>query len=145
MKKSLATLAALSLALSLGLAADAEAGKKGRNIATGIIIGIGAATLFGAAAQAAADAEEYDSYGYIDDFNPRQNAVAACLHRAHRVLRQRGAEGTELRAVREAVPVGSASIRVSLSLWAYYDGDPDRVNVQCRVFRDRVTKISVRG
>lgn len=145
MSKTIATLAALSLAFSLGLSDAAEAGKKGRNIATGIIIGIGAATLFGAAAQAAADREDYDSYGYIDDYDPRQNAVAACLHRAHRTLRNRGAEGTELRSVREARPVGSASIQVRLSLWAYYDGDPDRVNVTCRVFRDRVSRIQISG
>ncbi len=145
MKKALATVSALALALSLGLGSAAEAGKKTRNVATGIIIGAGIATLFGAAAQAAQDAEEYDEYGYIDEYDPRQNAVAACLHKAHRALRQRGAEGTELRAVREARPVGSASIRVSLSLWAYYDGDPDRVNVTCRVFRDRVSRIQISG
>lgn len=145
MKRTISTLAALSLALSLGLGPAAEAGKKTRNVATGIIIGAGIATLFGAAAQAAQEADDYEEYDYVDDYDPRQNAVAACLHKAHRTLRQRGAEGTELRAVREARPVGSASIRVSLSLWAYYDGDPDRVNVTCRVFRDRVSRIQISG
>lgn len=143
--KTVTALAAAILALGIAGSPEAEAGKKGRNIATGIIVGIGAATLLGAAAQAAREDQQDEYYSYDDDYDPRQNAVAACLHRAHRALRSRGAEGTELRRVRDATEVGEESVRVSLSLNAYYDGEPDRVNVQCRVFRDQVTRFRISG
>jgi hypothetical protein len=145
MKHILATISAAALIASLGLTTEAEAGKKTRNIVTGIVIGAGAAAVLGAAANAAEESADAPSYAYDDEYDPRQNAVAACLHRSYRVLRSRGVEGTELDSVRNVRPVGSGSIRVDLVLTTYdEDGLEDGADVTCRVFRDRVTRISIR-
>jgi hypothetical protein len=145
MKKALAVLSTAALAVTLGLSAPAEAGKKTRNIVTGIVIGAGAAAVLGAAANAAEESADDPSYAYDDQYDPRQNAIAACLNRAHRILRSRGSEGTELRRVRNVSPVGSSSIRVDLALISYDEfDDPEPSDVTCRVFRDEVRRISIR-
>ncbi len=145
MKHILATISAAALIASLGLTTEAEAGKKTRNIVTGIVIGAGAAAVLGAAANAAEESADDPSYAYDEDFNPRQNAIAACLNRSYRVLRGRGIEGTELDEVLGVRPIGSGSLKVDLSLTTYdEDGEENGADVSCRVFRDRVTRISIR-
>jgi hypothetical protein len=141
MKRIMAT--ALAGAMAIGVFASAEAEAKKKRLAEGIIIGIGIATLFGAAAAAADQNRGRVRYSYRNDIDPRDNAVAACLHRAHRVVRREGGEGTELRRVRNVSRVGSASWRVEMQVYAYFDGEPDRYNVTCRVFRDRVTRFGL--
>jgi hypothetical protein len=145
MKKAFAILSATAVVAALGMSAPAEAGKKTRNIVTGIVIGAGAAAILGAAANAAENSADVGYYAYDDDYDPRQNAVAACIHRTHRVLRGRGIEGVEVDGVRGVRPVGSRSLLVNLAVTTYdEDGFEDPANVTCRVTRDRVTRISIR-
>jgi hypothetical protein len=144
MKRALALATALVIASAIPMSEPAEACKKARRIIAGIIIGAGAATVLGAAAGAAERSDSDPVYAYDDDYDPEQNAVAACLHRAYRVLRADGSEGTELRRVRRVRPIGDATYRVDLSLIAYNDGYPDRAEASCRVEDERVTRISIR-
>jgi hypothetical protein len=144
MTRTLATISAIALIASLGMSAPADAGRKTKNIVTGIIIGAGAAALLGAAANSAQAAEDDPVYAYDDNYDPEQNAVAACLHRAYRELVDEGSEGTELRRVRRVRPIGSESFSVDLSLVSYNDGIPDPAEASCRVVQERVTRISIR-
>jgi hypothetical protein len=144
MKQALALFVAAAMLSAIPLSAPAEAGKKTRNIVTGIIIGAGAAAVLGSAANAAEQAEEDPVYAYDNDYDPEQNAINACLHRAYRDLRDEGSEGTELRRVRRIRPIGDDAYRVDLSLIAYNDGEPDRAEASCRVVDERVTRISIR-
>jgi hypothetical protein len=141
MKKFVVT--ALALSLSFGAFAGAEAEAKRKRVAEGIIIGIGIAALVGAASAAAQEGAGNPSYAYDDDYDPRENAVAACLHRANRVVRQNGGDGIELRRVLRVGRIGSSSWRVDLQALGYYDDDVDRHSISCRVFQGRVTKFGM--
>jgi hypothetical protein len=143
MQKTFVMISTIAFALSLGLSTEADAGKKTRNIVTGIVIGAGAAALLGAAANSAQAAEDDPVYAYDDNFDPEQNAIAACLHRSYRELLDEGAEGTELRRVRRVRPIGPDSYRVDLSLVSYNDGVADPALASCRVVNERVTRISI--
>ncbi len=141
MRRYFTIAASVLLVFALSGAGDAEAKRK--RVAEGIIIGIGIAALVGAAAAAAQDSEDANVYAYRDSYDPRENAVAACLHRTNRVVRANGGEGVELRRVLRVARVGSGSWRVDLQARGYYDGDIDRVTVNCRVFRNQVTRFNM--
>ncbi len=134
---------ALAASLAFGAFAGVEAEAKRKRLAEGIVIGIGIAALVGAASAAAQDSESRVTYEYDDDYDPRENAVAACLHRANRVIRQNGGDGIELRRVLRVGRVGSKSWRVDLQTLGYYDEDTDRHSVSCRVTDGRVTKFGM--
>jgi hypothetical protein len=131
------------LLVAATMSVEAEAGKKSRNIAKGIIIGAGIAAVLGAAATAAQADEDRVVYTYRDTHSRRDNAIAACLHQANRVMQRNGYDGVELRRVRSADRTGSGNFRVQLSLLSYEDGYAEPVRASCRVSRNRVTRIAI--
>lgn len=82
--------AILACVLTLGLyGSDAQAGKKKRNLAIGIAVGAAATALAISAAQSANAHRNNQYYGYNHGIGDRENAVAACIHRADWQVRRK--------------------------------------------------------
>lgn len=134
--------ATLGLAAAIAIAAwsgPADAGKKGRNIAIGIIAGITAATVLTAAANAAQRRYQYDDYAYAPEYSPSDNAIAACLHKAYRTTRRDGGDGIDLVAVDRNVFKGGL-YRVRLIVNAYGPWGTARRGASCHIDRDRIVE-----
>ncbi|MGE0212826.1 MAG: hypothetical protein AB7S41_14110 [Parvibaculaceae bacterium] len=134
--------ATLGLAAAIAIAAfsgPADAGKKGRNVAIGIIAGITAATVLTAAANAAQRRYQYDDYAYADDYSPSDNALAACVHKAYRTTRRDGGDGIDLVAVeRNSFKEGFYRVRVVVN--AYGPWGTARRGAVCKIDRDRIVE-----
>jgi hypothetical protein len=134
--------ATLGLAAAIAIAAfagPADAGKKGRNIAIGIIAGITAATVLTAAAAAAQRRYQYDDYAYAPEYSPSDNAIAACLHKSYRTTRRDGGDGIDLVAVDKNTFKGGF-YRVRLIVNAYGPWGTARRSATCKIKRDRIVE-----
>jgi hypothetical protein len=135
----------LAAALTFAVVTDgAQAGKKGRNIAIGILAGIATATVLTAAATAAQASYSYDDYSYYDDATPADNAVAACLHRAYRHTVRDGGDGIDFVALRKNT-FEHGAFRVRILVNAYGPWGTARREARCQVVRDRVVDWAWKG
>lgn len=135
MFKNLSVVAcAVVLAASMHVS-GAQAGKK---TAAAIAVGIGAAALAIAAASAANAHREHDHYGYNHGYGARENAVAACIHRAdRRVRRHRRGQYARLDAVKKISKKGGR-FKVTMLVTNFYDRRVRQRWVKCHVRHDRV-------
>lgn len=109
----------------------------------GIAVAIGAAALIAAAASAKAH-ENSDVYQYHHGYGSRDNAIAACLHKAQRRVARRGGHGVTIKRVRRANYNGS-SWDVRLAIKSRWPGRVRRNNVaRCDVVANRVRNFRLR-
>ncbi len=139
MLKRTTVVAAAAAFIFAAAATPADAGRKGRNVAIGVIAAIGAAAAFSAAAHAARRNRHRDRYRYYDGASERDNAIAACLHKAHRRTIREGGDGIDFlrvsRAKRKRTGYIIGAHVVSYGPW----GDHERY-AKCRIHHDRVVK-----
>ena len=110
---------------------------------TGIAIAVGAIGLIAAAAAAKAH-EGNPNYGYHHGYGGRDNAIAACLHKAQRRVARRGGHGVTIKRVRRANYNGS-SWDVRLAIKSRWPGRVRRNNVaRCDVVANRVRNFRLR-
>jgi len=88
MKATYAKAAAACVLLLLG---TTQLEAKSSNVAAGIAVGVAAGAILAAAASAANADFDADVYDYAWGYNPRQNAVAACMHKAGKRAQKKGA------------------------------------------------------
>lgn len=131
---------AFAVLLAFGVAAgEAQAGKK-KKLAIGIAIGAGV-VAFAAAASAANAHRGRNHYGYNHGIGDRDNAVAACLHRADRyLLRRHGGDGIELRRVK-SIKRWRDGYKVNVRLYSYGPWGREKSRAKCWVTHDRVAKM----
>ena len=109
----------------------------------GIAIAIGAAAIMAAAAAAKAH-ENSDVYQYHHGYGSRDNAIAACLHKAQRRVARQGGYGVTIKDVRRANYNGSFwDVRLVIkSRWS--NGVKRRNVARCDVVANRVVDFQLR-
>ena len=133
--KKLVIAAALGVALvATSVSVEVQASSK-KNVAIGVAAGIAAIGL--AAAGAAAAHREKDYYEWHHGHGPDTNAVAACVHRADKVVRRAGGYAVRLDRVRKVEPRRDG-IRVVADMTGIYPNFRKRSRVRCLVDRNRV-------
>ena len=132
---------AFAVLLAFGfVASEAQAGKK-KNLAIGIAIGAGV-VAFAAAASAANAHRGRSHYAYNHGIGDRDNALAACLHRADLyVYNRKGGDGIELRKVKSIKRWGHNGYKVRVKFFSYGPWGREKSNAKCWVKHDRVTKM----
>jgi hypothetical protein len=127
----------VALALST---ADVGAGHKSKKILKGIGVAVGATALAIAAASAANAHRDKDRYDYHHGMNGRQNAVAACVHRADKVVRRAGGLYARLDKVNKVDRKGRRRFKVVARMTGIYPWGHKRSKVRCTVKHDHVQK-----
>jgi len=138
MKTKLLTTALAVSMLAVASVSPVEAGKK-RDVGIAVAAGIAAIGL--AAASAAAAHRENDYYDYNHGHGSSTNAVAACVHRADKVVRRQGGLYVRLDRVRRTVPV-AGGIRVVADMTGVYPRFRKTSRVRCVVDHDRVVRFN---
>lgn len=140
LKKSIVV--GMTAAFMIATAIPAEAGKKSkRNAVIGIFAAIGTAAAIAAAADAAKRRQHSNEYHYYHGASERDNAVAACLHKAHRRNLREGGDGIEfVRISRNKKKKRHFIIGIHVDRFGPWG--VDRQYAKCKVRRDHVYSFS---
>lgn len=136
MHKKLLTTAFAATLMAAASVTPAEAGKR-KDV--GIAIAAGVAAIGLAAASAAAAHRDKPHYEYHHGHGKPTNAIAACVHRADKIVRRAGGLYVRLDRVRKTEPV-AAGIRVVADMTGVYPSYSKRSRVRCIVDHHRVVR-----
>lgn len=129
----------VALVLSLS-ASDVGAGHKSKKILKGIGVAVGVTALALAAASAANAHRDKDRYRYHHGVGKRENAVAACVHRADKVVQRAGGYYARLDKVNKVKHTGGDKFKVVARMTGVYPWGHKRSKVRCTVKHDHVRK-----
>jgi opacity protein-like surface antigen len=137
--KKMIIAAALGVTLvASSVSAEVQASSK-KDIGIAVAAGIAAIGL--AAAGAAAAHREKDNYQWHHGHGPDTNAVAACVHRADKVVRRAGGYAVRLDRVRK-VEARRNGTRVVADMTGIYPSYRKQSRVRCLVDRHRVIQFN---
>ena len=108
-----------------------------RNV-EGIVVAIIVSALAKAAASAANASKDSDAYRYNHGLGASANAAAACIHRAHRVVRKAGGRYLRLNKITRIRDAGDGEFKVVVEVTSVYPWGKRQTVVNCVVDHDRV-------
>lgn len=125
---------AVSAAVFAGsITQDANAGHPAQNRAEGIAVALIVSALAKAAASSANAHKDSETYRYHHGLGGRENAVAACIHRAHKVVRKAGGYYLRLEKVAEVRDIGNGDYKVAVRVSGIYRWGQKKSTVNCVV------------
>jgi hypothetical protein len=127
------------IAVAMLAAASLTPAEAGKNRDVGIAVAAGIAAIGLAAASAAAAHRDNEYYDYHHGHGSSTNAIAACVHRADKVVRRQGGLYVRLDRVRRTEPVANG-IRVVADMTGVYPRYRKTSRVRCVVDHDRVVR-----
>jgi hypothetical protein len=131
--KMKATYLKAAAACALLLLGTTQLDAKASNVAAGIAVGVAAGAVIAAAASAANADFDADTYDYAWGYNPGQNAVAACMHKAAKRAQKKGAYRIVAERSDYLDPRGPGVFKVGLRLKAVYPRGVDVHFPKCTV------------
>ena len=136
-KKLIATLAGAAFACAT-LAQDVAADHALKRNVEGVVVAIIVSALAKAAASAANASKDSDAYRYNHGLGASANAAAACIHRAHRVVRKAGGRYLRLDKIKRIGDAGDGKFKVVVEVTGVYPWGRRQTVVNCVVDHDRV-------
>jgi len=119
--------------LSGVLAQGVNAGHPAHNRAEGIVLALVVSALAKAAASSANAHKDNDIYRYHHGLGARENAVAACVHQAHKVVRKAGGYYLRLEKVAGVSHTGDGNYKVAVRVAGIYRWGRKKSTVNCVV------------
>lgn len=140
--RQLVILAVSAVVMFGALTPNAQAGHKGKKIIEAIALGIAASALAATAAGAANAHRDRNTYRYHQGVGKRENAVAACIHRADRVVQNAGGLYVRVDKIKRADHIGKSKYKVIAKMTGVYPWGHKKSRVVCVVKRGHVSAFS---